>query len=35
MVSCWKQDFVDRAAEIFKKGAQEFEKDLAKWKSTS
>ena len=30
MVGRWKQDFIDRAPEVFKKGASESEKELAK-----
>ena len=30
MVARWKQDFIDRAPEVFKKGASESEKELAR-----
>jgi putative transposase len=30
MVSRWKQEFIDRASEVFKKGPSEAEKELEK-----
>lgn len=29
MISCWKSEFVERAADVFKKGPAEAEKELA------